>query len=185
MPVVIVGFYLTLPLILGGMVLILCLKNRWLSWLRIPVDANRKLRGKPLLGNHKTWQGFVLMSLTSSFIGAVLWLNAPSLALVLPFETVWQAFAGFGLVGLAYSVGELPNSFIKRQMGILPGDLPDNNRLFFQFFDLIDGILLAGLVYLFLFSVSLTIVVAAMLTGIIFHQLIHELMIRLHLKPKY
>src|SRR5262249_42595226 len=47
------------------------------------------------------------------------------------FETPWPLtalqYAGLGAIaGLGFMLGELPNSFMKRQLGIAPGQAPDS-----------------------------------------------------------
>jgi CDP-2,3-bis-(O-geranylgeranyl)-sn-glycerol synthase len=64
------------------------------------------------------------------------------------FEGVWSLSpASFGLLGLlaslGFMLGELPNSFIKRQMGILPGEAAEDllKKVIFLVIDRIDSVL--------------------------------------------
>lgn len=64
------------------------------------------------------------------------------------FEGVWSLRpATFGLLGLlaslGFMLGELPNSFIKRQLGILPGEAAKSlfKKVIFSITDRIDSIL--------------------------------------------
>lgn len=87
-----------------------------------PVDLGTRLRGRRLFGDNKTWRGFVGMVPASalSFAG---W----SLA----FSELWDlsllGYLGLGAAcGLGFMAGELPNSFVKRQLDIAPGEPPQS-----------------------------------------------------------
>jgi len=86
-----------------------------------PIDGGATLRGRRLLGDNKTWRGALVM-----FLGVL------SAALLLSlWPAYWDALpdgirdagpAAFGaLVGIGTVAGELPNSFLKRRLGIAPG----------------------------------------------------------------
>ena len=93
-----------------------------------PLDAGKTIRGQRVFGDSKTWRGFVVMvpAVGASFlILGMLRGSLPSdmqsgLWRLSPFE--------YGLlgcwVGLGFMMGELPNSFLKRQLGIAPGETP-------------------------------------------------------------
>jgi hypothetical protein len=117
---------LTLPL-LGGLIAHgLCMKYGLLLPMAKPIDAGRTFRGRPLFGKNKTFRGVLAVGagtaigfLLRAFIGgtAILepeapWLSQPSIG---------TALFGF-LVGAAAMLSELPNSFVKRQLGIRPGE---------------------------------------------------------------
>ena len=154
-------------------------------FLRRPLDGSLSLGGKRIFGSNKTWLGLVVMSLTTTFVGSLIWSGSQHFREILPFNTLFTAIAGFFVVGLAYSIGELPNSFMKRRLSIPSGQLLDNKyRVLFEVIDLIDGIVLAGLVYLVVLLVSLKYVVCAVAIGILVHWLVHLLMIRLSLKKR-
>jgi CDP-archaeol synthase len=103
----------------------------WLrSWLaaplRVPLDGRRTFRGRRVLGDNKTWGGFVVMV---PAVGAAFLV----LSLLRPWPIagsgLWGLAPGaFGLlgccVGFGFMAGELPNSFCKRQLGIAPGMAP-------------------------------------------------------------
>lgn len=90
-----------------------------------PLDGGLRLRGRRLFGANKTTRGFVVMvpaaaaafallaAGTGDPVRAGLWALAPSGYALL------GAWAGFG-----FMAGELPNSFVKRQLSIAPGDGP-------------------------------------------------------------
>jgi hypothetical protein len=81
----------------------------------------------------------------------------------------------------AYVLGELINSFIKRRLGITPGSA---GNLFQKFIDNSDGALTTGVIYMFVFGVSLNLLLAAFVISLVVHASTDVLMRRLRLKSK-
>lgn len=122
------GLFLILAFVLAGLLHSLWMKNRFSRALAIPLDGGRLFRGRPILGENKTLRGFVVMipaaALAFAAIAALI-----SLPQALPPATLWQltptGYAALGAwAGFGFMAGELPNSFVKRQLGILPGQAP-------------------------------------------------------------
>ena len=122
------GLFLLLAFVLAGLLHSLCLKNRLSQLLAIPLDGGRMFRGRPILGENKTLRGFVVMipaaALAFTALAALI-----SLPQGVPPSTLWQltptGYAALGAwAGFGFMAGELPNSFVKRQLGILPGQAP-------------------------------------------------------------
>jgi hypothetical protein len=89
--------------------------------LRRPIDDGRTLRGRRLLGDNKTWRGAGAMF--GGVLGTSLLLTPlPWYRSRLPAELrrVHPATMG-SLLGASVVFGELPNSFVKRQLDIAPG----------------------------------------------------------------
>lgn len=181
---IVAAFFLVLPVMIAGIVQIICLKKNWLRILKIPLDGSRSFRGKRIFGGNKTWFGVVIMSLVSSATGSLLWQFSSLLRSWVNMSSLVSAIGGFMVIGLAYSLGELPNSFIKRQLNISPGELPKDSKMIFlyKFVDLIDGVALAGITYVVFFSVPKKTVVLAVILGVLIHWLVHKAMVRLNLK---
>lgn len=112
-----------------------------------PLDGGRKLRGRRMLGDNKTWRGFVVLVPGC----AVAFLTLAALRPALPpwlAQGVWDlpapGYFALGLwAGLGFMAGELPNSFLKRRLGIAPGAAPARGwqRPFFACADRVDSIL--------------------------------------------
>lgn len=88
-----------------------------------PIDGGRKfVDGRPLFGNNKTIEGFVVGTIISLVAGSVIgyiW-NDAGLALLAVFS------------GIMALVGDLAGAFIKRRLNIKPGDpLPVVDQLDF------------------------------------------------------
>jgi CDP-2,3-bis-(O-geranylgeranyl)-sn-glycerol synthase len=95
-----------------------------LPWLKKPLDLGSTFRGKRVFGDHKTWRGFainVLFCVIGTSIQA--WLQIASyIPSWLPLLDYNERGYQLGLlVGMGMTAGALPNSFLKRQMGISAG----------------------------------------------------------------
>ena len=78
-----------------------------------------------MFGEHKTLRGFVVMipAAAVSFVALAAAVGDPAAAGLWPLTPL--GYAGLGaFAGFGFMAGELPNSFIKRQLGIRPGDCP-------------------------------------------------------------
>ena len=117
--------WLALPVIAAGFVHLSVLKFDLLPGLRrLPIDGGATFRGRRLFGDNKTWRGAVVTISTMTLAALALaelhdccW-RLPTLV---PFAETHPALWGL-LLGTGYIVGELPNSFFKRQIGIGPGE---------------------------------------------------------------
>ena len=100
------------------------------AWLRTglsqkfgqPVDLGLTVRGRRLFGQNKTLRGFMAMVPGAGFS---FW----AWSRVLNFDGLWPLsaleFVVFGCIaGFGFMAGELPNSALKRQLDIGPGEAP-------------------------------------------------------------
>jgi len=98
------------------------LKSSWWRSLAIPLDFGIRIRGRRIFGENKMVRGFVMIipaGALSFFILAKLFTG--------PWPLSPLQYAGLGaLAGLGFMLGELPNSFVKRQFDIGPGQAPRN-----------------------------------------------------------
>jgi hypothetical protein len=145
------ALFLTLPLVVSGSFHMLVVRRDWLAGLARPISEVR-------FGRNKTIRGFVVMAF-ATVPGVLLarWLGD---ALGGDFATVLASppapsapLLGVAL-GLAYAFAELPNSYLKRRLGIPPGKSPDHNRVWFTFLDQADSAMGCALVYALLIDVS-------------------------------
>lgn len=105
-------------------------QTMWFAWpasgrFAIPLDGALTWRGRRLLGDHKTLRGFVVMipaaALTMPFVAAASFRLGH--AAIWPLSPVaYMAFGAWCAAG--FMLGELPNSFLKRQIGVPPGASP-------------------------------------------------------------
>lgn len=117
------GVFLLAAFTLAGFAQTAWFRHRWSHAFTAPIDGGLTFRGRRLFGDNKTLRGFVVMvpAVSAAFVllaafarssaaGDGLW------SLTLPGYALLGAWAGFG-----FMAGELPNSFIKRQLDIAPG----------------------------------------------------------------
>jgi CDP-archaeol synthase len=87
-----------------------------LRGLKRPIDG-----GTGVFGDNKTWRGAVVMFAGAFAATQALWRVAPYRAR-LPAELATAPPAAVGAaLGVGVVAGELPNSFLKRRLGIAPG----------------------------------------------------------------
>ncbi len=109
------------PVLGGAIAHGLVLRFDWLSWLKRPLDAGMKLRGRRIFGENKTWRGALVIP-AGTILGALAFSTWPLFWSELPPEIQQAPPALYGLLlGLGCVAGELPNSFIKRQLDVPPG----------------------------------------------------------------
>jgi hypothetical protein len=93
----------------------------------IPLDGGLCFRSRRIFGANKTVRGFIVMVPAAGAAFALL----ASLAADATHAWLWpvsrSSYALIGaFAGLGFMAGELPNSFLKRQLGIEPGAAPRN-----------------------------------------------------------
>lgn len=109
-------------------------------------EALRRPISRPLFGENKTWRGAIVMT-AGTTLAAVALARVPAYRRRLP-EPIADAnpVVVGGLLGLASWVGELPNSFLKRRIGIPPGEqLRAPAGVLLSVFDQADSVPLAVL----------------------------------------
>jgi hypothetical protein len=124
--------YLISPLLVAGAVHAPVIKLNLLPGLARPLDFGCTFRRRPVFGPNKTWRGPLLMSTVAVlvvFLQSELYSAgaARSISIVDYSRTNWLAL-GLAL-GISYSLFELPNSFVKRRLGIPPGGVSHRGRL--------------------------------------------------------
>src|SRR5579864_8798316 len=116
--------WLITPVLVAGIGQVAILKTGLLPRLAVPLDFGLRWRGKPVLGPRKTWRGVIVMTTLSALAAraqAAAASRSPRLRAICPFDyqQVNPWLLG-GTLGLGYCVAELPNSFVKRRLGIRP-----------------------------------------------------------------
>lgn len=91
----------------------------------VPLDGGRRVRGRRIFGTNKTLRGFVVMIPATAVSFAVLATVAADAAQHWLWPMSPGAYAALGAwAGFGFMTGELPNSFLKRQLDIAPGEAP-------------------------------------------------------------
>ncbi len=128
-----------LPVILGGVANMLFCKSSFYKRHNMPIDLGIRLKdGKRIFGDNKTITGFfsmigfcMLFQVLCGFLGI-----SGDIGAIARGSVIFDLYIGF-LLGLSYMLCELPNSFIKRRLGITPGKT--ENAVFFVI-DQIDSV---------------------------------------------
>ena len=157
-------FLFLVPLIAANIIhhFLIIPKNTF-SFLARPVDCGRSWKNIRIFGDAKTYRGFVVVPvLTAVFCGVLADISAVSTDSN-PF------FLGF-MLGIGYMAAELPNSFVKRRLGILPGKRGARfAEYLFSFADHADSVLGAAVILYFLESSPLPDIMFLALIGISVH----------------
>lgn len=169
--------YLFAPLLLGLIAHGICIKFGWLSFLFRPVDGGAEFRGKRVFGANKTWRGVIAMALGTAlgFVIQAIWLhNYESVARLELFDySLPKALVVGSLVGVAVSLSELPNSFIKRRIGVAPGATASGaSNVLFYILDQVDFLVGAWIVLSFVIEISWLRVLYSFLFLFVAHQVI-------------
>ena len=157
---VITALLAIIPLAFAGALHMLVVKNNLLPQLAMPIN-------KKWFGVSKTWRGVLCMPL----------FTALGFYIVFTLFNVNSGYASFDLsryspielglmLGLAYIMAELPNSWMKRRMGIPSGELPDKNRMLFIIADQLDSVVGCGLVYVIVIGMPVTTFISLILIGL-------------------
>lgn len=182
--------FLLIAMTLSGAVHVLWLRSSTSQQFTWPVDAGCTFRGHRLFGDNKRVCGFMVLppatalffmllggsrELLPTVVASALWPLAP-----------WQ-YAGLGFVcGLAFMLAELPNSFIKRQLGIAPGEVPDSPMLksIIMLVDRYDSVLGVLIALSLLVPVPLLTWILVLLLGPVLHGLFSIVLKSLGLKAR-
>jgi len=155
-----------------------------------PVDGGLMFRQRRLFGDNKRVSGFFVLPIAASlsfWVFAALWARLPGEvpAMIWPLSTGGYALLGFAC-GLAFLVAELPNSFLKRQIGIAPGEVSSSPgvRFFTMALDRFDSVLGCLLVVSLIVPVSLATWLWVLVLGVATHALFSVAMYRLGLKGR-
>jgi CDP-2,3-bis-(O-geranylgeranyl)-sn-glycerol synthase len=164
--------YLFAPLLVASALAGVVMRFDLAPWLKRPIDAGRTWRGKRIFGDGKTWRGVAV-----ALVGCI--------ATVLVQKHVVGERAGFAAVidygrvnaflfGAAMAVGavlgELPNSFVKRQLGIGQGRTTRGPlSVVFYVLDQVDLLIFTLPLLAFWFRPSATFVLASFLVTFALH----------------
>ena len=158
------------PVILAAIFHMIVVSYNWGKRLTYPMDHYKTFRGQRIFGQNKTYRGLVVMILASiaiTYFYAFLVQISPSIASVnlLTFEHHSPLFYGF-LYGIGYVVGELPNSFFKRQLTISEGK---SNSFVQRLIDQLDSVVVILLMLIYTSNFTWT----HFWIGIVFYGLLH------------
>jgi hypothetical protein len=183
------ALWLAAPVIIAGALHIFAIRHDVLPWLARPLDGGATVRGRRLFGDNKTIRGIVLMvTFTTLCAMAQSWmthrfewareLTLPGVSDVAP--ALWGA-----LLGAGYVLGELPNSLVKRQLMIGPGEAARGwMGPVFWVLDQIDSLIGAVAALSIVWMPPLSVVMAMLVVTLTVHPLAALSMVALGLKDR-
>ncbi|MDR2938692.1 MAG: CDP-archaeol synthase [Clostridiales bacterium] len=189
---IILEMYITLaPIIFAGILNMAWCKSSFAGPINKPIDNYLTLKDKArLFGDNKTWKGF-LGIIILAIICSVLWGFICRTGYLLEHNYFYASYkntilyntlTGF-LLGLAYGISELPNSFMKRRLGISPGKPAKGLKsVFFVFMDQADSLFGCVLVICLFYEMSFIFYTAYVLLGACTHLVINTLLYFLKLR---
>jgi CDP-diglyceride synthetase len=184
---IIFEMYITLlPVIFAGVLNMVWVKSPYMSFWAKPIDNNKCFfDGKRIFGDNKTWKGFfgmIVFAISSTVIwglvcGKIPYLNAHNyLYRNYDNSVIYNAGIGF-LLGLAYAICELPNSFLKRRVDIKPGKTAKGLKsILFVLLDQADSIFGCVLVIFIFYKMRILFYFAYVCIGAVTHILINMLL---------
>lgn len=159
-----------LPLIVSNVLHMIVIKRDLFSRLTLPIS--RKLFGK-----NKTWRGFIFVPMVNA---SVLYM----VNIIFDFQLPKTFYIGYSL-GFAYMLFELPNSYMKRRLGIQPGAKATSNKVLFMLIDKTDSAFGVILIYFFMGFITLPNALLLFTICSVTHICISQLLVQLHLKKSF
>ena len=149
---ILLALYLQIPVVIGGVLHMMMVTRNDFSFLAKPIH-------KQWFGANKTWRGVIAVPVLTSFGGLCLY----------PFAWVSDWLFGHALfsgnffllgfvAGVGYILGELPNSFFKRRMGIQAGQVPEDKKSWFIALDQLDSAIGVAIGYWLVFDIASEVV---------------------------
>lgn len=165
---------IVVPYFVAGIAQTLFLKSEFSGNFTTPLDRGATVFGKRLFGDNKTLKGFVVMVPATTLC---FWCLGLVMAPLSGTQVgVWQLtvaeWTGLGFASVVgYTLGELPNSFVKRQLGIAPGGAPEDGRVrgLFLIVDQLDSIVAALAVISLLVPTGAGFWIASLVIGGLLH----------------
>jgi len=174
------ALWLTAPILIAGLVHVAVITLDLAPGLARPIDGGRPWGGRPLLGRNKTWRGFVVMpaatAITIAAQQAVARRSRRLAALAPLARSAPPAWLVGAICGAAYVVAELPNSFIKRRLGIAPGMSARRARVAQYVVDQLDSVTACAVAIRVFYRIDSTDAAVSALLGTAFHVAVERTM---------
>jgi hypothetical protein len=163
-------FMFIIPGIIGNVLHMIIVKKNMFAYLAIPVSVR-------LFGENKTLRGFIFLPLAMGLV------CISESFIIGPFSInhLKDLYVGMGL-GFVYMLSELPNSFIKRQLGIPTGASSENYKILQLFADKTDSLIGASVFYFFMMQIQAWETVLLFTISLILHFSISYLLVLMNLK---
>ena len=161
-----------LPMFMGNIMHMLIVKQDMFTSLAKPISIY-------LFGAGKTWRGFVVMPLIGgifSLLFRTVFLHATDYG--------WSFAIGF-ILGLTYLLGELPNSYFKRKLGIGAGQSHSRYKWLQHVIDKTDSLLPMCVVYYCITTINVQMTFVLFAVSFIIHVVFSWLLYRIRVKKSF
>ena len=159
-----------LPLVLTNILHMFIVKFDVFRSLSVPIN-------KEAFGKNKTWRGLLFVPLVNM---ALVYLTVQIFNITIENPM----FVGL-LLGLAYVIFELPNSYLKRRLKIPPGGLHSKNKIFFSLLDKSDSAFGVALMYFLLGLTNFSFAILLFLLNSSIHIILSLLLVKLRIKKSF
>jgi CDP-diglyceride synthetase len=147
-------------------------KKDLLSFAAKPISVS-------LFGAGKTYRAFIVLPVICGLASLSL-----RCAVLHEPDRWWSYCVGF-ILGLAYLVGEFPNSFIKRRLGIASGAHHPHYKLLQNIVDKSDSLFVACITYFFISYISVAMTVLLFAVSFFIHVTFSWLLVQLRVKKSF
>ena len=166
-------FYLLMPAYFANMAPVIA-KN--INFLKLQVDFNRKIKGKPVLGANKTFRG-LFFGITFAIAIGYIQFHLYNIDFFRDISFIgyknWLQFSF--LMGFGALTGDLVKSFFKRRLNIKPGDK-------FIPFDQTDFVVGALIFVMPVFDLTIKIFVTSLIISFVSHIIVNHIAFYLNVR---
>ena len=126
------ALYLHIPIVIGGVLHMVLVSRQYCPNLAIAIYS-------PWFGANKTWRGMIAVPLLTAFGALCLWPISTYFNFNILGQSLFDLLSVGLIAGLGYVLAELPNSFIKRRLGIGAGQVPTRGKYIVILADQLDS----------------------------------------------
>jgi hypothetical protein len=161
-----------LPLFCGNVLHLAVIKLNLLPVLTFPIAEKH-------FGKGKTYRGFLALPVLTALGSGLFGMGQASISIV------ENDFLLGAILGFVYMLGELPNSFVKRKLGIQSGESASKYRFLQAFIDKLDSLTLLAVAYYFLVAITFTNLCILITFSFVLHVIFSYLFFKLKLKKSF
>ncbi|MFT6127588.1 MAG: CDP-diacylglycerol--serine O-phosphatidyltransferase [Flavobacteriaceae bacterium] len=148
-------------------------KRNWFKSIAFPIS-------RKMFGDTKTYRGVIVLPILTGLFALLSSYYFGSFEISIAYD----AFVGFGL-GLAYILAELPNSYIKRRLGIATGAQSKKYKYVQYFTDKADSLIGVLTFYFLATNFSFKTILVLFCVGLVIHVSISQLLVVIKIKKKF
>jgi hypothetical protein len=146
-------------------------KKNYFRFLAIPISVK-------LFGSNKTLRGFLILTFLNTIFSWLIYKILGEETLVNPL------FSGF-ILGFVYMLFELPNSFLKRRIGINSGEKGTGFKYLFVILDKTDSVFGVSIISSLLYNFSFKYFIILFSISVIVHVFFSQLLVLLGIKKSF